>query len=69
MVLVFDHYLELVAYLNLLQLAYNVISNKENLVNDQLREYPVDQVKFFEYYHMFSNHFALADKKDFVHQS
>ena len=40
-----------------------VFQTKDNLVNNQLRNHHLDQLKFFEYYHMFLNYFLLVDQK------
>ena len=50
----------------LLSIALNfmpVFQTKDNLVNNQLRNHHLDQLKFFEYYHMFLNYFLLVDQK------
>ena len=55
----------LVVYLNLLLLTYNVLRNRDNLINNQLCNYPLDQLQFFECYHKFLNHFVPADQNKF----
>ena len=49
-----DQYQELVVYLNLLLSSYHVLWNRDNLVNNQLFNYLLDQLQFFYYYHMLS---------------
>ena len=65
-ILILDQHLVLVVYLNLLLLTYNVLRNRDNLINNQLCNHPLDQLQFFECYHKFLNHFVLADQKKFL---
>ena len=48
-----------VVYLNLLQLAYNFIWNRDNLANNQLCNHFLDQLQFFECYHMLLYHLLV----------
>ena len=56
----------LFVYLNLLLSSYR---NKDNLANRQLSNHHLNQLQFFECYHMVLDHFLLADQKRFVVQS
>ena len=56
-----DQHQAFVVYLDLLQLVYSVLWNRDNLVNNQLCNHLLDQLQFFKCYQMFLNHFLLLD--------
>ena len=66
--LLLDMHLIFVACLNFLQLAYNVLLNKDSLVNNQLCNHPLDHLQSFECYHILIDHLLLVDQKGFVNQ-
>ena len=63
--MLFGQLLVLFVYVNQLQLTYNVLWNKDNLISCQLCNHHLDQLSFFECYHMSSYHFFTGWSKKF----
>ena len=64
-----DQHQALAVYLNLLQLAHNLLWNMDNLLNNQLFNHLLHQLQLFECYHLFLNKLLLIDQRRFFHQS
>ena len=62
---ILDRHLVFLVYLDLLQSTYNILWNMDNLVNNQLYNHRIDQLQFFEYYHIFLNHAFTGWSKKF----
>ena len=56
-------------YLLRLQSLYSNYYSNYNLIDNQMGNHFLDQLRYFECYQMLLNYFLLVDQKIFVHQS
>ena len=62
-----DQHQALAVYLNLLQLAHNLLWNMDNLLYNQLCNHLLYQLQLFECYHLFLNKLLLIDQRRFFY--